>query len=87
MSDPHLPDDDQQPEPCQFDLTQITDPIWLTHELRRRGYAVVTFLPHELHGVDPRPVQDQMTRAGWDAIGDAKEGEWCPKCKEKYGLD
>lgn len=37
-------------------------------ELRRQGYAVVTFTPEELRGASPNHVCDLMVERGWDAI-------------------
>lgn len=42
--------------------------IYLTQELRRRGFAVAVFGPGELGEIDPRLVQDGMVREGAQVI-------------------
>ena len=40
----------------------------LIEALRRRGYAVTVFTPHELRDADPDSVQERMVQVGWDII-------------------
>lgn len=57
--------------------------------MRRRGFAVVVFAPHELGSVDRQRFEERLDDMGYDLLGDMEpEEEWiwgpdeCPEVLE-----